>query len=200
MQRLPGCDGQAADAVSASTQVKLEDAPRLLKIPLSGSPDVWIRLPRHIWPKQSKIPWYLLNETCTVIHEPECYGTEFEEALLEFGWEKIQNWESMFDRRKQELFLSVFVDDITNGWKGSRIWLPCEELDEKTLILTNPHHFLTMCAWRKFTVIANRMKQTDGEGQKSSQGSGSKQENSMDKSEIPCRFRFCTHPSCKFYV
>ena len=30
--RLAECDGQA-DAVSASTQVKLEDAPRLLKIP-----------------------------------------------------------------------------------------------------------------------------------------------------------------------
>ena len=28
---LPGCDGQAADAVSAYTQEKLEDAPRLLK-------------------------------------------------------------------------------------------------------------------------------------------------------------------------
>ena len=26
--RLPACDGQAADAVSASTQVKLEDTPR----------------------------------------------------------------------------------------------------------------------------------------------------------------------------
>ena len=33
--RLPDCDGQAADAVSAYTQVKLEDAPRLLKIPKS---------------------------------------------------------------------------------------------------------------------------------------------------------------------
>ena len=31
--RLPGCDGQAADAVSAYTQVKFEDAPRLLKNP-----------------------------------------------------------------------------------------------------------------------------------------------------------------------
>ena len=31
--RLPGCDGQAADAVSAYPQVKLEDAPSLLKIP-----------------------------------------------------------------------------------------------------------------------------------------------------------------------
>ena len=31
--RLPDCDGQAADAVSAYTQVKMEDAPRLLRIP-----------------------------------------------------------------------------------------------------------------------------------------------------------------------
>ena len=30
--RLPDCDGQAADAVSAKTQVKMEDAPRLLRI------------------------------------------------------------------------------------------------------------------------------------------------------------------------
>ena len=33
--RLPDCDGQAADAVSAYTQVKLEDAPTLLQIPMS---------------------------------------------------------------------------------------------------------------------------------------------------------------------
>ena len=45
--RLPGCDGQAADAVPAYTQVKMEVAPRLLKIPKSECPDVWIRLPRQ---------------------------------------------------------------------------------------------------------------------------------------------------------
>ena len=33
ISRLPGCDGQAADAVSAYTQVKMEDAPKWLKIP-----------------------------------------------------------------------------------------------------------------------------------------------------------------------
>ena len=45
ISRLPGCAGQAADAVSA------EDAPKLLKIPKSESSDIWIRLPRHKWPK-----------------------------------------------------------------------------------------------------------------------------------------------------
>ena len=50
--RLPGCAGQAADEVSACTQVKVEeDAHKLLKIPKSECPDIWIRLPRHKWPK-----------------------------------------------------------------------------------------------------------------------------------------------------
>ena len=38
--RLPDCEGQGADAVSAYTQVKMEDAPRLLKILKSECPDV----------------------------------------------------------------------------------------------------------------------------------------------------------------
>ena len=45
ISRLPGCDGQAADAASAYTQVKMEDA----HIPKSECPDIWIRLPRHQW-------------------------------------------------------------------------------------------------------------------------------------------------------
>ena len=49
--RLPGCAGQPADAVSAYTQVKMEEAPKLLRIPKSERPDIWIRLPRHKWPK-----------------------------------------------------------------------------------------------------------------------------------------------------
>ena len=49
--RLPDCDGQVADAITSYTQVKLKDAPRLLKIPTSECPDVWIRLPRHKLPK-----------------------------------------------------------------------------------------------------------------------------------------------------
>ena len=51
ISRLPGCDGQAADAVSAYTQAKMEDAHKLFKIPKSDCPDIWIRLPQHKWPK-----------------------------------------------------------------------------------------------------------------------------------------------------
>ena len=48
--RLTDCARKAADVVSAYTQVKMGDAPRLLKIPMSECPDIWIRLPRHKWP------------------------------------------------------------------------------------------------------------------------------------------------------
>ena len=47
ISRLPGFEGQAADAVSAKTRVKMEDAHKFLKIPKSECPDIWIRLPRH---------------------------------------------------------------------------------------------------------------------------------------------------------
>ena len=46
MSRLPGSAGKAADAVSAFSQVKMEDAHKLLKIPKSECPDFWIRLTR----------------------------------------------------------------------------------------------------------------------------------------------------------
>ena len=41
ISRLSGCAGQAAETVSAYTQVKMEDAPKLLKIPKSECPDIW---------------------------------------------------------------------------------------------------------------------------------------------------------------
>ena len=46
ISRMPRCAGQAADAVSAYTQVKLEHAQKLLKIPKSKCPDILIRLPK----------------------------------------------------------------------------------------------------------------------------------------------------------
>ena len=40
ISRLPGCAGQAADAVSAYTPVKMDDASTLLKVPKSECPDI----------------------------------------------------------------------------------------------------------------------------------------------------------------
>ena len=116
MSRLPGCAGQAVDAVSAYTQVKMKDAPQLLKIPKSECPDIWIRLPRHKWPKS----WSSMEDPVVPL-ERNLYGHPlagllweklFEKILLKHGWEKVSNWECLFVHREKGLFLSVCEDDI----------------------------------------------------------------------------------------
>ena len=92
ISRLSGFDGQAADAVSAYyTQVKMEDAHKFLKIPKSECPDIWIRLPRHKWPKS----WSSMEDPI-VLHSRNLYGhslggllweKQFEKILLQHGWE-----------------------------------------------------------------------------------------------------------------
>ena len=69
ISRLPGCAGQAADAVSAYTQVKMEDAHKLLKIPISECPDIWIRLPKHKWHKS----WSSMEDPVVPLHR-NLYG------------------------------------------------------------------------------------------------------------------------------
>ena len=89
ISRLPGCDGQAADAVSFYTQVKMKDAPKSLKIPKSECPDIWIRLPRHKWPKS----WFPLERNLNshplarLLREGQ-----FGKILLKYGWEEGSNW------------------------------------------------------------------------------------------------------------
>ena len=135
ISRLPGCAGQAAYAVSAFTQVKLEDAPKLLKIPKSECPDIWIRLPRHKWPKSLES-----IEDPVVPLERNLYGhplpglsweRQFEKVLLESEWEKVPNWECLFVQRKQQLFLSENVDDIKKGWKEAEFGSRVDEIDEE---------------------------------------------------------------------
>ena len=122
ISRLPGCDGQAADAVSAYTQVKMEDAHKLLKISKTEGPDIWIRLPRHKWPKS----W-------SSIEDPE-------KILLKHGWEKIPKCECLFVHREKGLFLSVYVDDIKLAGKKQNLD-PMWKLLNKEVDLGEPTSF-----------------------------------------------------------
>ena len=124
--RLSSYDGHAADAVSAYTQVTMEDAHKLmLKIPKSECPDIWIRLPRHKWPKS----WSSMEDPVVPL-ERNFYGhplagllweRQFEKILLKHGWEKIPNWECLFVHRVKGLFLSVYVDDIKLAGKKQNL-------------------------------------------------------------------------------
>ena len=84
ISRLPGCDGQAADAVSAKTKVKMEDAHKLLKIQKSECPHIWIRLPRHKWPKS----WSSMEDPVVPL-ERNLYGHPLAGLLWEKQLEKV---------------------------------------------------------------------------------------------------------------
>ena len=116
ISRLPGCAEQAADAISAYTQVKMEDAPKLLKIPKSECPDISIRVPRHKWAKS----WSSIEDPVVPL-ERNLYGhplaglsweRQFEKILLKYGWEKVSYWECLLKNREKGLFFSVYVDDV----------------------------------------------------------------------------------------
>ena len=144
ISRLPGCDGQAADAVSAYTQVKMEDAHKLLKIPKSECPDIWIRPPRHRWRKS----WSSMEDPVVPL-ERNLYGhplagllweRQFEKILLKDGWEKVSNWECLFVHREKGLFLSVYVDDIKLAGKKQSI-NPMWKVLNKEVDLGEPRSF-----------------------------------------------------------
>ena len=125
------------------TQVKMEDAHKLLKIPKSECPDIWIRLPRHKWPKS----WSSMQDP-VVLLERNLYGhplagllweRQFQKVLLKYGWEKVSNWECLFVHREKWLFLSVYVGWHKNWLERNKILIRCGKYSIKKLIWENQH-------------------------------------------------------------
>ena len=102
ISRLLGCDGQAADAVSAKTQVKMEDAPKFLKIPKSECPDIWISLPRHKWQKS----WSSMEDPVVPL-ERNLYGHLLAGLLWERQFEK--SYWNMAGRKFQIGNVSLYI-------------------------------------------------------------------------------------------
>ena len=107
----------------------MEDVPSLLKIPKSKRPDIWIRLPRHKWPKS----WSSMEDPVVPLERILCghllagllWERQFQKVLLEHGWEKAPNWEWLFVNRAKGLFLSVYADDFWLAGKSQHICRQC---------------------------------------------------------------------------
>ena len=93
--------------------------------PNSECPDIWIRLPRHEWPKS----WSSMEDPVVPL-ERNLYGhpfagllweRQYEKIQLKFVWEKVSNLECLFVHREKGLFLSVCVDDIKLAGKKQNI-------------------------------------------------------------------------------
>ena len=112
ISRLPGCAGQAADAVSAYKLFKMEDAPTLLKIPKSQNVQTFgFVYQQHKWPNS----WSSMEDPVVPL-ERNLYGhplaellweRQFERILLKYGWEKGPNWECCSLTVKSTIFICV---------------------------------------------------------------------------------------------
>ena len=136
MARLPGCAGQAADAVSAETQVKMEDAQKLLKIPKSECPDIWIRRPRHKWPTL----WSCMEDPVVPL-ERNLYGNplagvlwkrQFEKVLLEHGWEKSSKLGMLVCETRKMTTLICVCGRFKPGWEETKHWPNVESTFERS--------------------------------------------------------------------
>ena len=128
---LPDCTGHAADAASAYTEVKK------WKTPKPECPDIWIRLPRHKWPKS-----WSNNEDPVDPLERQFYRhplagflwwRQFEEVLLGLGWEKYR--------------IGNACSFIGNTDCSCRfMWMTSEWLEERRIWLT---------AWKKLLKLVD---------------------------------------------
>ena len=115
------------------------------KFPNRNAQNIWIRLPRHPWPKS----WSSM-EVPVVPLERNLYGhplagllweRQFEKTLFTHSWEKVSNWECLFVHREQGLFLSVYVDDIKLAGKKQNLD-PMWKVLNKEVDLGEPTSFL----------------------------------------------------------
>ena len=125
ISRLPGCAGQAADAVPAFSHVKNG---RCSKITEHSQ----IAMSRHLESSTttqmaqnhgpvSKIQSFLLSGN--LYRHPFAgllWERQFEKILFKYGWEKVSNCECFFVHREKGLFLSVYVDDIKLAGKETK--------------------------------------------------------------------------------
>ena len=155
-------DWQAADAVSAYTRVKMEDAPRLLRSPRSEYPDLWMRLPRHKWPKS-----WMNFEDPVVPLERNLYGHPLAGLLWETIWRNSITARMGESARLKMSFCFFENKDYSSQcmWTTStllercRIWVQCGRHWWRMSIWMSQYHFLITCIWSVLNVNANQTQQ-----------------------------------------
>ena len=108
LARLPGCAGQASDAVSAFTHGKMAHAP------------AWLRLPKSDRREKCGYVYHVRNvQKHGKVWKNQCFhwkgicaDTVVEQTARNFlprnAWERALTWECLFVQCEQGLFLSVY--------------------------------------------------------------------------------------------
>ena len=144
ISRLPGCDGQAADAVYAQTQPNYWKFPNR-NVQTFGFVHRNTNGQNHgpIWKTQS----FLLSEICMVILWQDYYGNgSSRKFYLNTFWKKSQIWECLsVNRAKRTILTCVWT---RSNWLGKgRTSIRLGKFWWKTSSWENQHHSLSMFLW-----------------------------------------------------
>ena len=106
--RMPGNDGNDADARAAYTQAELQE---------EDNTETWVRLADECrpanWGNQYRDPVVRLRLALEGHPRAGFYWEHHcRKAVLSAGFEPVKGWESMYKHYKWQLFLSIYVDDF----------------------------------------------------------------------------------------
>ena len=147
--QIAGLRWTSSDTVSAYTQVKMEDAHKLLQIPESGCPDIWIRLPRQmakIMVQCGKTQLFLLNGICMATLWQDYHGKG---NLRKSYWNMVGNIlignVSLYTAKKDYSYLCMWM---TLNWLArNKILIRCGNYSTKNSIWEHQHLAWIMCSW-----------------------------------------------------
>ena len=151
ISRFLYCDGLAADAGSFHTQVKIEDASKLLNFWKLKCLDIQILLPRHKWTKS----WSSMEDP-VVLLERKLYGHPL--AGLFTGkaiWENpIETWPGENSKLVMSLCSSwkrIILICVCGwhkiGWKETKSWSDVETTQQRSRFGRNQHLSWIMYTW-----------------------------------------------------
>ena len=114
--RMPDCDGEDSDAIGAYTQVALSDAQALIGTSKEEYIETWISLPKERQPAG----WSSIDRPVCILRL-NLYGHPLagliwerhcQKAIFGEGFVKVPGWECLYENKKEQLYLSVYVDDF----------------------------------------------------------------------------------------
>ena len=110
--------------------------PNYWKIPKSECPDIWIRLPRHKWPKS----WSSMEDPVVPL-DRNLYGhplagllweKQFEKILLQHGWEKVSKLGMSLRAPPEKTILICVCGRHQIGWKEAKHWSDVETTQQRS--------------------------------------------------------------------
>ena len=134
--RLPGCAGQAADAVSAHTtgqngrcSIDMQNSKvRMSRFLDTSTKTQMAQIICPVWRIQS----FLLSENLYGLPlAGVLWERQFEKVLLKHGWGKVPNWECSFVNREKGLLFFCVFGRYKTGWKDTEHRPDVENIHER---------------------------------------------------------------------